>query len=237
MRKRYLSNVLLVVVVLFLITPKIIAYSAAKDYRKEMNNLEPYVNFNDQKNGGIDAFNKIKINEGKPYVNFYDGNGYLIDSYTQDQIEKSLVEIDIYSPSNESESGEFYTNYYDENGLLMNPDKDIRKQITELSKQNKHKLFVFRRSSFLNNIAIGKNITFYKPESIIVEPELEFESMSIKIFDSVGLEVGKIEMGNFLGGINVSLANYIQNDSYSIQFINEQEDKRINILGGIVIYN
>lgn len=239
MKRKYLLNASLIVLVLVLVTPKVIAYSAAKDYKNEneMNTLEPYVNFNDQNNSEIDTFNKVKINEGKPYVNFYDGNGYLIDSYTQNQIENSLVETELYKPSKKSESGEFFAHYYDENGLLKNPDVDVRKEIIELSDNNKHKLFVFRHSSFLNNITIGQNRTFYKPESIIVEPESEFESMSVNILDSVGLKVGKIEMGNFLGGIKISLVNYVQDDSYSIQFINEKEPKRIDISGGIVIYN
>lgn len=222
MKKRYFY-ISLVVLVLILVAPKLIAYSTTK---KEANSLEPYVNFN-----------KGVVNEEKPYVNFYNGDGQLIDSYSQDQIDESLVEASIYKPSKESVEGKPFAIFYDEDGLPLDPDEDIEKEIKELSGENKHKLFVFRSTSFVNSISIGQDRTFYKPESIIIEPELYSGPILINLFDSTGQKTRTIAIGNIPGGIKVPLTNYVEDESYSIQLVSEKQGEQIKIWGGVVTFN
>ena len=66
--------------------------------------------------------------------------------------------------------------------MLLDPDEDIEKEMKELSGENKHKLFVFRSSTFVNNIPIGQDRTFYKPESLIIESGITFGTYINKSF-------------------------------------------------------
>jgi len=225
-----------VVLLLIFITPNVIAFSTVIKNEEEIDDLEPYGNIYDQNGDIIASTIKENVNYKKAYVKFYDENDYLINSYSQKQVKERFVGTDIHKKSTEGKSGEPYANFYDENGILVNEQVDMSKEIVKLAGYGEN-VFVFRYSSFLENIVIGKNRTFYKPKSIIIEPDVKFESMTINIINSVGKRAVKIETGNFVEALNIDLEDYIEDDFYSIIFTNENKNKRIQLVGGVVIYN
>ncbi|WP_391201723.1 hypothetical protein [Psychrobacillus sp. L4] len=163
-----------------------------------------------EKNKNIPEF--LNEYDGKAFVNLYDENGNLVKKYSEEQLNKMFVNNKIYK--NEGMTADFL----DENGLIIDPTEDIVKEMSELSDSGAHNLFVFRSTKFNNNINLGgQNKTFYKPISMIVEPEEVFDSMLINILDSVGKKVGSLEIGYFQRGIKIPLVDF-QDDAYSIQF-------------------
>ena len=137
------------------------------------------------------------INDGKPYLKYYDGNGQVMESYSQDQMEELVVETVIYKESTVINNGQPIGIFYDKNGVNLDPSKEIEEEMLELSNLNEYKLHVFRISSFMKSIQIGKTRTFNNPVSLIIEPKEKFGFMSIYITNSTGKRAGRIEMGNY----------------------------------------
>lgn len=54
--------------------------------------------------------------------------------------------------------------------------------------------------------------------------------------NSAGKRVGIIEIGNYLGGLNIPLDDFQLDDSYSIQLINNKQEIPIYLHSGVIIY-
>ncbi|ALC85135.1 hypothetical protein AM499_04370 [Bacillus sp. FJAT-22090] len=203
-----------------------------------MNRTPDINNLKGEETVGISSNNSVVADTLKDsYMKLFDKNGQMIKSYSEEEIKNQLIETNLYK-SAEAENGKPFANFFDENGLIMNPSEEIKAEVKELSQSNKFKLYVFHRFSFSSNILVGQNsiATFSKPQSIIIEPIEKFESMSIILQNSAGNRVGRIEIGNYLGGLSVPLDDFELDDSYSIQLINNNQEIPIYLHGGVIIY-
>ncbi|OKL35291.1 hypothetical protein [Domibacillus mangrovi] len=228
MKKRYFLSFSLVALVA-------LTYSASN--HQDERHTDPFGNFYDKNGDLIDSSHKSILNEGRPYLTIYDQNNHLIGTYNEEQMKELTFDKDVYKEPKEMDTERPYAYFYDENGKLLNASQDIKAAMTQLSNSGEHDLFIFRSSSFKNNIEIGQNRIFKQPKRLILEPNEPFEQLSILLSDSKGQQTMKMEMGNFIGGINIPLEEYVPDDSYTIQFINEDEDQSIHILGGAVLFN
>ncbi len=204
-------------------------------YESDEEIVEPYGHLYDSNGDIIASTDPERINVQKPYLKFYDENDKLIDSYTEEQIQVLSVDTEIYKYT-KRDGEEPYAEFYDENGIIMDADEDMEKELNQLLADNKS-VFVFRESSFHENLSVGKGRQFVKPQSLIIEPLVKFRSMSINLFDSVGKQVGRIESGNFDGGLKIPLTEYVREDEeYTIQLVNEATGRHVHILGGVVLF-
>ncbi|GGA50261.1 hypothetical protein [Psychrobacillus lasiicapitis] len=185
------------------------------------NNLKGEETVENSRNNSVEA-NTLKGS----YMKLIDKNGQLMKSYSEEEIKNQLIETKLYKSAE------------DENGLIINPPEEFKAEVKELSKSNEYKLYVFHSFSFSSNIPVGKNnIFFRKPHSIIIEPIEKFESMSIILQNSAGSKVGIIEIGNYIGGLNIPLDDFQLDDSYTIQLINNKQEIPIYLHGGVIIYD
>ncbi|QFF99009.1 hypothetical protein PB01_09285 [Psychrobacillus glaciei] len=209
----------------------VLAISIILIINKENNNINSNSKVEDSNKYSIDLSNTLKGS----YMNLFDENDRLVKSYSEEQIKKQLIDTKLYKRAHED--GEIFADFIDENGLIINPPEEIKEEVKELSKSNEFKLYVLHSFSFNKNIFVGRNNkAFSKPQSIIIEPIEKFESMSIILENSTGNKIRKIEIGNYLGALIVPLEDFELEDSYSIQLINNKQDKPIYLYGGIVIY-
>ena len=196
------------------------------------NNLKGEKTIDNSRNNSVEA-STLKGS----YMKLFDKNGQLMKSYSEEEIKNQLIETKLYK-SAEADNGKPLANFLDENGLIINPTEEFKAEIKALSKSNKYKLYVFHSFSFSSNIPVGKNnIYFRKPHSIIIEPKEKFESMSIILQNSAGSKVGIIEIGNYIGGLNIPLDDFQLDDSYTIQLINKKQEIPIYLHGGLIIYD
>lgn len=233
MKIRYFIGLFLVTLVLSLVITKV--YSG-KDKQEELSE-RPYAKFYDKGGLVVDTSNISMINDGKPYLNVYNHNNHLINSYSPEKMNDLKFDTDVYKVE-AKETEEPFANFYDENGKLVNATKDMEVPVTQLSNSGEYELFIFRKVYFKDNIWIGENRIFEQPHRLILEPNEQFEQLSINLFNSKGQQVIKMELGNFISGINIPLEEYLrEKDSYTIQFINKNEEQPISILGGVVLFN
>ncbi|MDJ0333560.1 hypothetical protein [Planococcus sp. S3-L1] len=178
----------------------------------------------------------MKIEE-KPYLVMYDKNKQPIQSYSEEQLKELITEMHIYKDSEESQNGEPYAEIFDENGLLLNLSADIEKEVKELSVAGAHNLFVFRQSSFSNQLSIGQGKIFDQPKSLIIEPVEEIEILNVNLIDTTGEIIGSLELNNFTESLKIPLDFYTEDSPYSIQLINKSQKESVDLIGGVVIYN
>ncbi|WP_391202757.1 hypothetical protein [Psychrobacillus sp. L4] len=198
---------------------------------KDNDNLKSNNKVEDSYKESIKPINSLEDS----YMNFFDEKGHLFKSYSEEQLKNLLIDTNLYK-RDESEDGEKpFATFYDENGINLEPSEEIKAEMKKLSNSNEFKLFIFRQSSISSYIPVRNNTIFSKPQSIIIEPTDEFKSMSIILENSSGNRIGRIVLGNYLGGLIVPLEAFESEDSYSIQLVNNEQDP-IYLNGGIVIY-
>lgn len=228
MKKKYFLNVGLTIFVLGLVIQPVFAEGGGNDVQR-------MIERNQQVLGIIP---KAALNmEEKAHLVMYDKNNQLIQSYSEEQLKELVTEMDIYKDTEASISGRPYAEIFDENGLLLDPPTSIEKEVKELSDAGSHDLFVFRHSSFSNQLSIGQGKSFIQPRSLIVEPINQLETLIINLINGNGQIIGTIELSNFTESVKIPLDSYTTNDSYSIQLVNKSQKELIDLVGGVVIYN
>ena len=227
MRKKYVLNLGLTVLALGLVIPPVFAQGGERDAQNMI-----------ERNQHILGLPKAALKmEEKAHLVMYDKNNQLIQSYSKEKLKELVTETDIYKDSEATTSGEPYAEIFDENGLLLDPPTSIEKDVKDLSNAGSHSLFVFRHSSFSNQLSIGQGKSFNQPKSLIIEPVGQVETLHVNLIDATGQKIGSMQLNDFTESVNIPLDSFTGLDSYSIQLINKSQTEPVELVGGVVIYD
>lgn len=227
MRKKYFLNVGLTILVLGLVIQPVFAQGGGNDVQR-------MIERNQQVLGIPKAALKM---EEKAHLVMYDENNQLIQSYSEEQLKELVTEMDIYKDTEASTSGKPYAEIFDENGLLLDPPTSIEKEEKYLSNAGSHNLFVFRHSSFSNQLSIAQGKSFNQPKSLIIEPVGQVETLHVNLIDATGQTIGSMQLNDFTESVKIPLDSFTELDSYSIQLINKSQTELVELVGGVVIYD
>lgn len=227
MKKEYVLNLGLTVLALGLVIPPVFAQGGERDAQNMI-----------ERNQHILGLPKAALKmEEQTYLVMYDKNKQLIQSYSKDKVKELVTEIDIYKDSEATTGGEPYAEIFDENGLLLDPPPNIEKEVKGLSDAGSHDLFVFRHSSFSNQLSIGQGKSFDHPKSLIIEPVGQVETLHVNLIDATGQVIGSMQLNDFTESLKIPLDSFTELDSYSIQLINKSQTEPVELVGGVVIYD
>lgn len=227
MKKEYVLNLGLTVLALGLVIPPVFAQGGERDAQNMI-----------ERNQHILGMPKAALKmEEQTYLVMYDKNKQLIQSYSKDRVKELVTEIDIYKDSEATTGGEPYAEIFDENGLLLDPPPNIEKEVKRLSDAGSHDLFVFRHSSFSNQLSIGQGKSFDHPKSLIIEPVGQVETLHVNLIDATGQVIGSMQLNDFTESLKIPLDSFTELDSYSIQLINKSQTEPVELVGGVVIYD
>lgn len=226
-RKKYVLNLGLTALALGLVIPPVFAQGGERDAQNMI-----------ERNQHILGLPKAALKmEQKASLVMYDKDNQIIQSYSEEEWKELGTEIDIHKDSEVSTSGKPYAEIFDENGLLLDPPPNIEKEVKGLSDAGSRNLFVFRHSSFSNQLSIGQGKSFDHPKSLIIEPVGQVETLHVNLIDSTGQITGSMQLNDFSESIKIPLDSFTELDSYSIQLINKSQTEPVELVGGVVIYD